>query len=69
MPTENEPITAEKMRHKKFVTLLGTCHDCGQPVTEGQEFFRSEDGIRHALCVFDPAFAKGVRELNLKTGQ
>jgi hypothetical protein len=69
MPTENEPITAEKMRRKPFITLLGTCQDCGQPVTERQEFLRSEDGIRHALCVFDPAFAKRVRELNSKTGQ
>jgi hypothetical protein len=43
--------------------------NCGQPVTEGQEFLRSDDGIRHALCVFDPAFAKHVRELELKTGQ
>ena len=65
----NETILAEKMRRKPIVALLGTCHDCGQPVTEGQRFFRSEDGIRHALCVFDPAFAKRVRELNLKTGQ
>jgi hypothetical protein len=63
MPIENEPITAEKMRHKKFVALLGQCHDCGQPVVVGQEFFRSEDGIRHALCLFDPAFAKRMREI------
>jgi hypothetical protein len=69
MPTENEPITAEKMRHKKFVLLLGQCVDCEQPVTEGQEFIRSDGGIRHALCVFDPAFAKRVRELKAKTGQ
>jgi hypothetical protein len=63
MSTENEPIAAEKMRKKKFVALLGTCLDCGQPVTEAQEFFRSENGIRHALCIFDPAFAKRMREL------
>jgi hypothetical protein len=69
MPTENEPITAEKMRKRKFVVLLGTCLDCGRPVTEEQEFFRSDDGIRHALCLFDPAFAKHVRELGSKTGQ
>jgi hypothetical protein len=69
MPTENEPVTAVIMRKKKFVALLGTCQDCGQPVIEGQEFIRSDDGIRHALCVFDPAFAKHVRELELKTGQ
>ena len=69
MSTENEPITAEKMRKKKFVALLGGCLDCGQPVTEGQEFLRSDDGIRHALCVFDPAFAKRLRELKSKTGQ
>ena len=69
MPTENEQIAAEKMRKKKFVTLLGTCLDCGQPVTEGQEFFRSEDGIRHALCIFDPAFAKRIREHRSEKGQ
>ena len=64
-----ETITAEKIRRKQFVALLGQCLDCGQPVTEGQEFLRLNDGIRHALCVFDPAFAKHVRELELKTGQ
>ena len=64
-----ETITAEIIRRKQFVALLGTCQDCRQPVTEGQEFLRSDDGIRHALCVFDPAFAKHVRELELKTGQ
>ena len=69
MPIENEPITAEKMRHKKFVAFLGQYLDCGQPVTEGQEFFRSDDGIRHALCIFDPAVAKHVRELELNSGQ
>jgi len=67
MPKQNEPITAAQMRKKKFVALLGQCLDCGQPVTEGQEFLRSEDGIRHALCAFDPAFAKHARELGLKT--
>jgi hypothetical protein len=67
MPKQNEPITAAQMRKKKFVALLGQCLDCGQPVTEGQEFLRSEDGIRHALCVFDPAFAKHAREFGLKT--
>jgi hypothetical protein len=69
MPTENEPITAEKMLHRKFVALLGQCLDCRQPVTEGQAFFRSDDGIRHALCIFDPAFAKRLRELGPKTGR
>ena len=69
MSIENEPVAAEKIRKKKFIALLGQCLDCGQPIKEGQEYFRSEDGIRHALCVFDPAFAKHVRELELKTGQ
>ena len=69
MSTENEPIEAEKMRKRKFVATYGQCADCGQPILEGQEFFRTEDGIRHALCEFDPAFAKHVRELNLKPGQ
>ena len=69
MRTENEPVTAERMLKMKFVALLGQCLDCGQPVIEGQEFIRPDDGIRHALCVFDPAFAKHVRKLELKTGQ
>ena len=69
MPTENEPVTAVIMRKKKFVALLGQCLDCGQPVIEGQEFIRSDDGIRHALCFFDPAFAKRERELKSKTAQ
>ena len=42
MPIENEPVAAEKIRKKKFIALLGQCLDCGQPVKEGQEFFRSE---------------------------
>jgi hypothetical protein len=50
MPIENEPISAEKIRRKKLVTVLGKCLDCGQPVKEGQEFSRSDDGIRHKLC-------------------
>ena len=69
MPIENDPITAEKIRRKKLVAVLGKCLDCGQPVKEGQEFSRFDDGIRHKLCVFDPAFAKRVRELELKVGQ
>lgn len=69
MPIENEPITAEKIRRKKIVAVLGQCLDCGQPVKEGQEFSRLDDGIRHKLCVFDPAFAKHIRELKSKTAQ
>jgi hypothetical protein len=69
MPIENEPVAAEKIRKKRFIALLGQCLDYGQPIKEGQESFRSEEGIRHALCVFDPAFAKHVRELELKAGR
>ena len=36
---------------------------------KGQEFLRSEDEIRHALCIFSPAFAKRVRKLGSKAGQ
>jgi hypothetical protein len=63
MPTEAETIAAEKMRRKKFVAILGTCQDCGQPITEGQQTLRSDDGVQHALCFHDPAFAKRMREL------
>jgi len=69
MPTEPEAIAAEKMRHKRFVALLGMCQDCGQPVIEGQELLRSDNSIQHALCFYDPAYAKRVRELKPDTGQ
>jgi len=62
MPTEAEAIASEKMRRKRLVALLGTCRDCRQPIIEGQEFLRSDNGIQHALCFYDPAFAKRVRE-------
>jgi hypothetical protein len=62
MPTEAETIAAEKMRRKRFVAILGKCEDCGQPVMEGQELLRADDGIRHILCFYDPAYAKRVRE-------
>jgi len=48
MRTE-ETMTAEKMRRRSFVTLLGNCQKCGEPVKAGQEFIRSDDGIQHAL--------------------
>ena len=69
MSIENEPIAAEKMRKKKLITVLGQCLDCGQTVIEGQEFRRTDNGIRHALCFFDPAFAKHARELGSKSKQ
>jgi hypothetical protein len=64
-----ETILAEKIRRKPFITLLGNCQDCRQPVMAGQELLRSENGIRHALCFYDPAYAKRARELKPKTGQ
>jgi len=67
MPTESETIAAEKMRRKRIVAILGNCQDCGQPVIAGQEFLQSDNGIQHALCFYDPAYAKRVRELRRKT--
>ena len=61
MRTE-ETLTAEKIRRKSFVTILGVCQDCGQPVIAGQEFHRSDSGIQHALCFYDPAYVRRVRE-------
>jgi len=62
MRTE-ETIAAEKIRRKPFVKPLGICQDCGQPVLAGQEFCRTHDGLfRHALCFYEPAYAKHVRE-------
>ena len=68
MRTE-ETMAAEKIRRKPFVTLLGNCQDCGQPVIAGQEFLRSDNGIQHALCFYDPAYAKRVYELRSQTEQ
>ena len=65
----NEIIAAEEIRRKPIVASLEKCQDCGEPVIEGQEFRRSSDGIRHALCLYDPAYAKRVRELRSKTEQ
>ena len=58
-----ETMMAEKIRRKPFVALFGKCESCGQPVLAGQEFCRSDDVIRHALCFYEPAYAKRVREL------
>ena len=68
MPTESETIAAEKMRRKRIVAILGNCQDCGQSVIAGQEFLQSDNGIQHALCFYDPAYAKRVRELRPNTG-
>ena len=67
MRTE-ETMTAEKMRRKRIVAILGNCQDCGQPVIAGQGFLRSDNGIRHALSFYDPAYAKRARELKPNTG-
>ena len=65
----SETMIAEKIRRKPFVTLLGTCQDCGQPVVGGQEFLRDDHGIQHALCFYEPAYARRVRDLKPKTAQ
>ena len=65
----NEIVSAAEIRRKPIVASLGKCQDCGEPVIEGQEFRRTSDGIRHALCLYDPAYAKRVRELRSKTEQ
>jgi hypothetical protein len=62
----NEIISAEKMRRKPIIATLGKCKDCDQPVMDGQDFRRSINGIRHALCFYDPAYAKRMRELKSK---
>jgi len=67
MPTETETMAAETIRRKPIATLLGNCQDCGQPVKAGQEFLHSDNGIRHALCFYDPAYATYVRELGSNT--
>lgn len=65
----DETMTAEKIRRKPFVTVVGTCLDCGQPVIAGQEFLRTDHGIQHALCFYEPTYAKRVREAKPKQAQ
>jgi len=62
-----EAMDAEKMRRKRLVQLLGTCPECGQPVKAGQEFLRTEGGIQHALCFYEPDFAKRTKDAALKS--
>jgi hypothetical protein len=62
-----ETMIAEKIRRKPFVQLLGTCQDCGQPVKAGQEFLRTDHGIQHALCFYEPDYAKRARQQKPKT--
>jgi hypothetical protein len=62
----DETMTAEKIRRKPFVSVLGTCYECGQPVVAGQEFLRTDRGVQHALCFYEPAYAKRQRELKSK---
>jgi hypothetical protein len=64
-----EIMTAEKIRRKPFVTVFGICQDCGQPITAGQEFLRSDHGMQHALCFYEPAYAKRMRDLPPKAGK
>ena len=63
----SETMIAEKIRRKPFLNVLGTCQDCGQPVIAGQEFLRLDHGIQHALCFYEPAYAKRVRDQKSKT--
>ena len=55
--------------HPKPPARNRTGHRKSRCAIKGQEFLRSEDGIRHALCIFGPAFAKRVRKLGSKAGQ
>lgn len=62
-----ETMIAEKIRRKPLPNLLGTCSDCGQPVIGGQEFLRTDHGIQHALCFYEPDYARRVRASAPKT--
>ena len=64
-----ETMNAEKIRRKPFITVVGNCQSCGQPVIGGQEFLSTESGIQHALCFYEPAYAKHLREQKPKTAQ
>lgn len=57
-----ETMDAEKIRRKPFINVIGSCPECGQPVIAGQEFLRTDHGVEHALCFYEPSYAKRVRE-------
>ena len=59
-----EAMDAEKMRRKRLVQLIGTCQKCGESVKAGQEFLRTDNGVEHALCFYEPAYAERVRALH-----
>ena len=63
-----EAMDAEKMRRKRLVQLVGTCQECGT-AGEGRPGIprASTDGIKHALCFYEPDFAKRARESAPKT--
>ena len=70
MSTENEPIAAEKMRKKKFVAItwdLPLLPTACYRSTRIRSLRRWE--FRHALCIFDTAFAKHMRELGPERGK
>ncbi len=64
-----ETMTAEKIRRRKVISVLGTCPDCGQPVKAGQEFLRTEKGVQHALCFYDPGHAQRMRAEAAENGK
>ena len=57
-----EAMDAEKMRRKRLVQLVGTCPKCGEPVKAGQEFLRTDSGVEHALCFYEPAYAMRTKD-------
>jgi hypothetical protein len=60
-----ETIAAEKLRRSPLRTNLGRCPACGEPVFANQEHLL-RDGVTHALCFYDPAYAKRTLERMLE---
>jgi len=62
MRTE-ETMAAEKIRRKPFVTLLGNCQDCGQPVIADRSSFAQ-------IMAFSMRFASMIsRTLSVRVAQ
>jgi hypothetical protein len=53
-----ETVAAEKLRRTPLRTNLGKCPACGEPVFANQEHLLRHGVETHALCFYDPAYAK-----------
>ena len=57
-----ETVAAEKLRRSTLPNYLGKCPACGEPVLANQEHLLRHGVETHALCFYDPAYAKRTLE-------